>query len=56
MSVEEKEESFVRKLVTGGRVTVPHEIREKLGLKKGDLVNLKIRKAEKGKENKGEVD
>ncbi|GAH20124.1 unnamed protein product [marine sediment metagenome] len=50
MSVEEKEESFVRRIVVGGRVTVPYEIREKLGLKKGDLVNLKIRKVEQGKE------
>ena len=41
--MEEKEESFVSKLVVGGRVTVPYEVREKLGLEKGDLVNLKIR-------------
>ena len=49
MGLEEKEESFVRKLVVGGRVTIPYEIREKLGLKKGDLVNLKIRKVERNK-------
>ena len=47
--MEEKEESFVRKIVCGGRVTVPYEIREKLGLKRGDLVNLKIRKVEMDK-------
>jgi len=47
--LEEKEESFVSKLVVGGRVTVPYEVREKLGLEKGDLVNLKIRKVEKVK-------
>jgi len=50
MNVTEKEENFVKKIVSGGRVTVPYEIREKLGLEKGDLVNLKIRKVEKGKE------
>ena len=44
--MEEREESFVRKIVCGGRVTVPHEIREKLSLEKGDLVNLTIRKVE----------
>ena len=52
MDLEEKEESFVRKIVCGGRVTVPFEIREKLGLERGDLVNLKIRKVEKLEEIK----
>lgn len=49
MYLDEKEEIFVKKLVTGGRVTVPYEIREKLGLEKGDLLRLKISKEEKPK-------
>lgn len=53
MELKEKEESFVKKMVAGGRVTIPYEIREKLGLEKGDLVNLKIRKVERDKVKSG---
>lgn len=42
-----EEETFLAKMVLGGRITVPYEVRERLGLKKGDFMKVKIRKDEK---------
>lgn len=42
------EETFLSEIITGGRVTVPHEVRKKIGLKHGDLVKIKIIKVEPG--------
>jgi len=42
--LEEKEERFLARMVLGGRITIPSEIREKLGLKTGNLVRATIKK------------
>ena len=44
--MEDEEETFLAKVVLGGRVTVPSEIREKLGLKPGDRVKIRVSKEE----------
>ena len=41
-----EEEGFLAKVVGGGRVTVPYEVREKLGIEPGDLVKITIKKEE----------
>ena len=40
----EKEETFLAKVCTGWRVTIPLPVREKLGLKRGGLVRVTVRK------------
>ena len=40
------DEAFLAKVVSGGRLTIPYEVREKLGIKPGDLVKIRIRKEE----------
>ena len=42
-----KEYPALVKLFANGKVTIPIEIREKLGLKDGELLEIKIAKTEK---------
>ena len=42
----EKEESFLVKLTTGGRITIPQPVRKKLGLEEGNMVRAIVRKEE----------
>jgi len=42
-----KEYPALVKLFANGKVTIPIEIREKLGLKDGELLEIKIAKSEK---------
>jgi len=44
----EQEETFLVKMVRGGRVTVPVEVRERLDLKTGNFVRVKIKKVDGG--------
>jgi len=44
MSEGEGEEIFLARVVSNLRVTVPSKVRERLGLKLGDLVKVRIRK------------
>ncbi len=44
--MEEKEESFLVKLTTGGRITIPQLYREKLGLEEDTLVRITVKKEE----------
>lgn len=41
---EEEEETFLVKVCTGWRVTIPLPGRERLGLKRGGLVRVTVRK------------
>ena len=43
---KEKEEEFLAKICQGGRVTVPLTYRERLSLKPGTRVRIRIRKDE----------
>ncbi len=42
------EETFLAKLCKGWRVTVYEQVRERLGLKEGDLLRVTIRKEKAG--------
>jgi len=47
MSLEKnKEEEFLANICSGGRVTVPLAYRERLSLKQGNRVRIKIKKDE----------
>ena len=41
---QKEEEIFLGRIITGGRVTIPDEVREKLDLKHGNLVKIRIKK------------
>ncbi len=51
----EKEESFLAKITTGGRITIPSEVRERLGLKDGNLVRIMVVKEKLEREKATEV-
>jgi len=42
-------ETFVAKIIVGGRITIPESVRDVLGLKEGDLVRAVVEKANKTK-------
>ena len=42
----ENEESFLAYMTTGGRITIPQEVREKLGLNEAALVRVTVKKEE----------
>lgn len=44
-----KEYHIPVKMISGGRITIPEEVREKLGLKDGDSVDITIAAEEKDK-------
>ena len=46
--MEEKEERFLAKITVGGRITIPLEVREKLGLRRGDMVRATVKKEAEG--------
>lgn len=47
MDEEKDRESFLTRIILGGRITVPQPVREKLGLKTKTLVKVWIRREEK---------
>ena len=48
----ERKRGFPARVTKGGKITIPHEIRKLLGIKKGDMVDiLEIHKIELRKEN-----
>jgi len=38
----ETKETFLARVISGGRITIPEEVRELHGIKKGDLVRVSI--------------
>lgn len=46
--MSDKVKSFVARVLIGGKVTIPVEIREILGIEQGNLVDMTVRKVEKG--------
>jgi len=44
--LEKGEESFLAMITTGGRITVPYPVREKLGLEDGNMVRVTVCKEE----------
>lgn len=41
---QKEEETFLGKMISGGRVTIPEKVREKLFLNYGNLVRIRIKK------------
>ena len=47
MSAEDRDgETFLARLCQGGRLTVPYAVRERLGLKRGDFLRVRVRRDE----------
>ncbi len=44
--MSERAKSFIAKVAKGGKITIPHEIRELLGVERGILVEATVKKAE----------
>ncbi len=45
----ERKRGFLAKVITEGRITIPHEIRTLIGIETGDMVEIPdIRKVEPG--------